>query len=195
MYVDINKYFPNTEKCGDFAISKFSVSSKDIRAMIDGIPAGEYVKLTCNGDVVMSNTPMEERTNRRFVVSANGDVLIGGLGIGMIIMAIQDEPKVKSITVIEKSQEVIELVASKLPFNDKVQIINADVFTWKPEKGQKFDCIYMDIWNWVNSDVWEEEMKPLKRKYCHYMKSKSESPKRFTECWAEWEAKNNRRLY
>lgn len=182
-------------KNGDFEICHFTVSDKDIRAMIDGIPAGQYVKLTHNGDVVMSNTPMEQRTNREFCRKANGDVLVGGLGIGMIILAIQDKPDVKSITIIEKSQEVIEMVASQLPFNDKVKIACDDVFTWKPEKGQKFDCVYMDIWNWVNSDVWEEEMKPLKRKYSHYMKPKAESPKRFTECWAEYQAKNNCRLY
>lgn len=182
-------------KIGDYEISHFTVDNKSIRAMIDGIPAGDYVRLTYNGDVVMSDTPMEQRTNRKFVREANGDVLVGGLGIGMIVLAIQDKPDVNSITIIEKSHEVIEMITSQLKFNDKVKIINADVFTWKPEKGQKFDCIYMDIWNWVNSDVWEEEMKPLKRKYCHYMKSKEENPKRFTECWAEYQAKNNLRLY
>ena len=37
-----------------------------------------------------------------FCCYAHGDMLIGGLGIGMIILAIQDNPEVKSITVIEK---------------------------------------------------------------------------------------------
>lgn len=182
-------------KIGNYEISHFTVSDKDIRARIDGIPAGTYTRLTHNGNVVMSDTPMEQRTNRKFVREAHGDVLVGGLGIAMIILSVQNKPEVNSITIIEKSSEVIELITSQLEFNDKVKIINADVFTWKPEKDQKFDCIYMDIWNWVNSDVWEEEMKPLKRKYCHYMKSKEESPKRFTECWAEYQAKNNLRLY
>lgn len=52
----------------------------------------------------------------------------------------------------------------------------------------------MDIWNYVNSDVYQDEMKPLKRKYGRYLKSKDDSPNRFNECWAEWKAKNNRRL-
>lgn len=38
----------------------------------------------------------------------------------MIIMAIQDKPEVNSITVIEKNQEVIDLVASQLKFNEKL---------------------------------------------------------------------------
>ncbi|APU86929.1 hypothetical protein NPD8_3834 (plasmid) [Clostridium botulinum] len=28
--------------------------------MLEGIPQGEYVTLTCKGEVVMSNTPMEK---------------------------------------------------------------------------------------------------------------------------------------
>lgn len=182
-------------KIGDYEISHFTVSDKDIRARIDNIDCGDYVRLTHRGECVMSNTRMELNTNRKFVRNSMGDVLVGGLGIGLVLMAIQDKSEINSITVIEHSPEVIEMVANQLPFNDKVKIINADVFTWKPEKGQKFDCIYLDIWNWVNSDIWEGEMKPLKRKYCHYMKPKEESPKRFTECWAEYQAKNNLRLY
>lgn len=60
----------------------------------------------------------------------------------MIIMAIQSKDTVKSITVVEKYKEVIDLVASQLPFNDKVRIINADVFEWKPERGQCYLCLY-----------------------------------------------------
>lgn len=192
MYKDMTKLLVPAEN-GAFKIEKFEVG-ESFRAMLDGIMPGGYVKLTHYGEVVMSDTSMEKRTNKYFCYTAHGDVLIGGLGIGMIIMAIQDKPAVRSITVLEKHQEVIELVARQLPFNDKVHIIKADVFAWKPAKGQKFDCIYMDIWNWINSDVYHEEMKPLKRKYGHYLKPLSESPNRFNECWAEWYAKNNRRL-
>ena len=140
----------------------------------------------------MSETPMEQRTNRNFICDAYGDVLIGGLGIGMIILAIQDEPEIKSITVIESNKNVIDAILPQLPINDKVQVINSDVFTYKPK--QKFDCIYMDIWAYVNRDVYKEMVK-LKRRYGHYLKSAEESPKRFNKCWAEWYAKNERRLY
>lgn len=120
--------------------------------------------------------------------------VVGGLGIGMIIMAIQDKPEVKSITVIEKNQEVIDMVASQLDFNEKVNIICADVFEWKPERGVKYDMAYMDIWNWINEDVYKKEMQPLKRKYARFLRSKDINPNRFNECWAEYQAKNGRRL-
>jgi hypothetical protein len=182
------------DKNGGFEITLFEVA-KSFRAALDGIPSGTYVKLTNKGEVVMSDTPMEKRTNSFFCLNAHGDVLIGGLGIGMIITAIQDKEDVNSIVVLEKHREVIEMITSQISFNSKVHIINADVFTWKPQKGQRFDCVYMDIWNYVNSDVYHEEMKPLKRKYGHYLKPISDSPNRFNRCWAEWNAKNNMRLY
>lgn len=180
---------------GDFSISHFDVGRDDIRAMIEGIMPGKYVRLMHRGSVVMSNTAMEERTNNWFCRHAYGDVLIGGLGIGMIVLAIQDRPNVQSITILEKYQDVIDMVAPQLQFNEKVNIVHADVFEWRPSKGQRFDCVYMDIWSYVNSDVYREEMMPLKRKWGHYLKSTSESPNRFNLCWAEYEAKNNRRLY
>lgn len=181
-------------RIGDFELSHFEISANNFRAALDGIPPGKYVKLTEKGYVVMSNTPMEVRTNTRFCIDAHGDVLIGGLGIGMILMEIQDKEKVRSITVIEKNQEVIDLVSIQLPFNEKVNIVHADVFEWKPYKGKRYDCIYMDIWNYINADVYREEMIPLKRKYAHYLKPFAKSPKRFNKCWAEWQAKNNYRL-
>ena len=53
----------------------------------------------------------------------------------------------------------------------------------------------MDIWPYVNSDVYHEEMLPLKNKYKKYLVKKSENPNRYIGCWAEMEARYNRRLY
>lgn len=180
-------------KQGDFELSKFEVKN-DFFSAYHNIAPGHYVKLSYQGQVVMSNTPMEQRTNRHFVCHAHGDILIGGLGIGMIIMAIQNKEDVKSITVLEKNAEVIQMVASQLDLNEKVRIIQADVFSWKPAKSQRFDCIYMDIWPAINYDIYRREMVPLKRRYGHYLKAAAESPNRFNACWAEWNAKTGHPL-
>lgn len=180
-------------KCGsaEVDIMEWTKDNIPIRAVIAGIPVGKYARLCINSNVVMSETPMEHRTNMTFVRDAHGDVLIGGLGIGMILLAIQDKDSVHSITVVEKNQDVIDAVYPQLPVNQKVSLICDDVYTWKPDK--KYDCIYMDIWNFVNSDVYEE-MKTLKRKYGHFLKPQSESPHRFNMCWAEYYAKTGRDL-
>src|SRR5699024_7034403 len=134
MYKDMVSMLNNARE-GDYEIERFTVETGNFRAMIDGIIPGEYVSLKHRGKILMSDTPMERRTNRQFVWNAHGDVLIGGLGLGMIVVAIQDNPEVKSITVLEKSGEVISLITEQISFPEKVKIIQADVFTWKPERG------------------------------------------------------------
>ena len=178
----------------DWKLQKFEINDNNIRAMLEGVTPGKYIRLLHNNECVMSDTNMEKRTNSDFCINAHGDIIIGGLGIGMIIMAIQDKPEVNTITVIEKNQEVIDIVASQLNLNDKVNIICADVFEWKPERGVKYDMAYMDIWNWINEDVYKNEMQPLKRKYARFLRSKNENPRRFNKCWAEYQAKNGSRL-
>ncbi len=175
-------------------LQKFKIKDDDIKAKFNGIAPGSYIRLLHDNECVMSNTNMEKRTNLDFCIKAHGDIIIGGLGIGMIIMAIQDKPEVKSITVIEKNQEVIDIVASQLDFNDKVNVICADVFKWKPERGVKYDMVYMDIWNWINEDIYIKEMQPLKRKYARFLRNKNENPNRFNKCWAEYQAKTGKRL-
>ena len=173
---------------GDFSLSRFTITDNDFYAHYRcGISNGTYVRLTRFGQTLMSDTDMEKRTNREFVAKAHGDVLIGGLGLGMIILAIQDLPEVESIAVIEKYREVIELVGNQLPLNEKVKIINADVFDWKPEKGKKYNCIY-------NKDVYKKEMVPLAKKYSRYLVPSSVDPKRFNDCWCKYEAKTGRRI-
>lgn len=180
-------------KVGNAKIDIFEISNDDVFCFIrNGIPPGKYARLRVNGETMMSETPMEERTNIWFVDNAHGDVLIGGLGIGMIVLAIQDDPRVKSITVLEINENVIDAVKPQLPLNEKVRVLCMDAFTWKPDR--KFDCIYMDIWPYINSDVYNE-MKKLKRKYGHYLKPLDESPERFNKCWAERQAKTNSRLW
>jgi len=181
------------KEMGNFKIDYFEIGENpSFYAIRQGIPKGKYTRLYVNGELAMSDTPMERRTNSFITQNAFGDILIGGLGLGMILLEIQGNDKVNSITVIEKHPEVIEIVGRQLPLNNKVKIIEGDIFTYKPER--KYDLIWLDIWNSVNSDVYKEEMKPLKAKYRRYLKSKSENHERKVTCWAEWEAKNDRRL-
>lgn len=193
LYKNMSELLEERELNG-WKLQKFEISDDNIRARFDGIAPGKYIRLLHNGECVMSNTDMERMTNLDFCVNACGDIIIGGLGIGMIIMAIQDKSEVKSITVIEKNQEVIDIVATQLDLNDKVNIVCADVFEWKPERGVKYDMAYMDIWNWINEDVYKNEMQPLKRKYARFLRSKNENPRRFNKCWAEYQAKTSKRL-
>ena len=127
-FVSMAKILKNRET-ENFKLEQFEIKSY---SPFIGIPEGEYVRLIDKNEkfygCVMSDTPMEHRTNYEILNKANGDVLIGGLGIGMILIPLMQKEEVKSITIVEKYQEIIDMVGSQLPLNDKVKIINGDIF-------------------------------------------------------------------
>ena len=113
---------------------------------------GRYASLRVKGRLMMTDTDMERITNLDFVRRATGDVLVAGLGLGMVLHPICAKPDVRSVTVIEKYAEVTDLVRASLPNHRALHVVTADIFDWKPAKGVKYDTIYFDIWPDLTSD-------------------------------------------
>jgi spermidine synthase len=154
---------------GDWAIESFIVPEKDFSQVISlfktgrGVPAGSYKRLKRGSVTVMSNTPDEIRDFMHFVRASKGSILINGLGMGCIIKSLLDKTEITKITVIEKSPDVIKLVAPY--FTDpRLIIINADAFEYTPPKGEKYDFVWHDIWDYICADNLPE-MTKLHRKY------------------------------
>lgn len=128
------------------------------------IPPGFYRRLSHCGEVVMSNTPMEIRTCADFVEQATGRVLINGLGLGMVLHAILQKIDVTHVTVIEKEQDVINLVARTFNHDSRVEIIHADAMEYCPPAGVVYDVVWNDIWpEFAISNL--DGMKRLETKY------------------------------
>lgn len=73
---------------------------------------------------------------------AHGDVLITGLGFGIIATAIAEKEEVTSVTVLEISQDVIDaFLANNVP-SEKIKIIQADACTY--ETDIEYDCLLPD---------------------------------------------------
>ena len=124
-------------------------------------------KASSYNDCVMSDAEYEKITNRAIINQARGNVLIGGLGIGMILIPLLKDKQVKKITVIEKEKDIINLIYSKIKKHDKsnkLELIHSDIFEVDIPKEQKFDVIYFDIWDNVCGDNWKE-MKKLKKQF------------------------------
>lgn len=122
------------------------------------VSPGEYVKLYVNGRLYMSDTDMERSSNQSFVQYAHGDVMVAGLGIGLIINALREKVSsgdVKSITVYEKYQDVIDVVGPKLR-DLPIRIIQQDILEYRPSKNERYDTIYFDIWSDINTDNLKE---------------------------------------
>ena len=156
-------------KSGNWEVSDVEVSKLDsmmsgMRSAIYYCPAGTYKRLTRNGSCVMSNTPMELRTNAEFVRKAKGHVHINGLGLGVVLLAVLMKPEVESVTVVEKNEDVINLVAPSFAPFDKLTIIQGDALEYKPPAKKKFGAVWHDIWNDVCADTLED-MKALHRRW------------------------------
>ncbi|WP_429169329.1 hypothetical protein [Aeromonas hydrophila] len=146
-------------KSGEWRVESFTISEQEskmtmIRAMASGrpdeyAPAGEYKRLMRGSVVVMSNTPMEIRTNVDFIQRATGRVLINGLGLGMVLTAILKKPDVTSVTVVEASEDVIRLVAPSFADDPRVTITHSCAFQYTPEQGDRFDAVWHDIWDYI----------------------------------------------
>jgi hypothetical protein len=194
---------------GDWRVERFTVSKKDadfhnLRCAISSggggrdIEVGTYTRLLRGkGDprtfggatVVMSDTPAEIRDHSYFVHKAEGHVLINGLGLGWVVEALLRKPEVKTITVIEKSLDVINLVAEhyekKCPKDKKLWILQGDALYYQPPKNKKYDAVWHDIWDYICADNLEE-MKKLHRKYGRRTKFQG------SWCRAECERANGR---
>jgi len=155
---------------GDWKVETFKVEENEFSQMISmlkggrSVPGGTYKRLMRGGTCIMSNTPDEIRDFRHFLNGASGRILVNGLGLGVLLKALLNKPDVTEVTVIEKSEDVIKLVAPTYLTDKRVTIINADAFEYKPPKDKRYDAVWHDIWDAICTDNLKG-MKKLHRKY------------------------------
>lgn len=151
---------------GDYRVEKFKTDSQDFRSLFRGrgVPVGEeFTRLMRGNTLVMSDTPAEMRDHMFAVHKAKGSCLINGLGIGMVLKNILDKPEVTDVTVIEISQDVLDLVATHYD-DDRVRFVCADALTYIPPKGKRYGMVWHDIWDYICADNLPD-MHKLHRKY------------------------------
>ena len=132
------------------------------------VRAGTYTGLFRGGSLIMSNTLDEIRDHHEPLYQAHrlgGRVLINGLGLGMITAAICKLDNVTEVVVIEKAQDVIDLVGDVLVQRYlNLRIIHANAFEYTPPRGSRYSVVWHDIWDDLCEDNLEE-MATLHRRY------------------------------
>ena len=103
---------------------------------------------------IMQDTTKEFRECQEFVNNATGDVLVAGLGLGCIHIPLLNNLNVSSVTIVEKYQEVIDLVWSHCPKDDRFRIIHDDIYTWTPDR--HFNVGWFD--SWIGEDVTNQKL-------------------------------------
>lgn len=129
----------------------------------------------------MTDLYYEWWTQRRAILEASsrgGNVLVTGLGLGLVVESMLGDPEcsVERVTVVEQSPDVIRLVAPYLSekFGARVEIVEGSAFDWSPGTGSRFTVGWHDIWpnphdqeRWPEMDVLEERFAP----YCEWQGS------------------------
>jgi len=150
--------------------SVFLTSYKTVQlCQLDGDPDEE-------DDVWMSDTPMEYETNQRAIEDSEGSVLELGLGIGLFTYYVSKKKNVRSITIVEKEQDVIDLVYPKIK-NKKTRIITQDAIEYLKTTDHLFDTIHIDLWADI---IHFKEMKPIIK-----IAKKKLKPNGIVICWLD----------
>ncbi len=199
-YTDLHTVYPTEPLVSDtytidtIVLSQETVMFEKMRSMGNawltiGLKSDfPYIRLKMNGrGIMMSDTPMERNTNIDFIRKANGDVIIFGLGLGLVILPLLKKENVKSILVVELYQDLIDLVYPVLKKQDtenKLTVIQGDCFEVHKSisKEQKFDCVYGDIWIDICTDNYEE-MKILTKNWKNRINRSN--PNSFIDHWLQ----------
>jgi hypothetical protein len=149
-------------RVGRFAIEASTISKGTIVGGYERYKGGKtiikynfdcpLIKLTEDGNPWMSDSMHEVESTVGAVEVARGDVLVGGLGMGLFPTWIKD--KVNSIDIVELNQEVIDLVFHQVA-TEKMKIIHDDIYHYLRTTDKQYDFIFIDIWQDTLSPFWE----------------------------------------
>lgn len=121
----------------------------------------------------MSPSPSEVFSNRPAVRKATGRVLVGGLGMGMIAQMIKAKKGVRSITIVESRQEVIDAfgpVTLAAPgLCQDITFVCGDFYDvikgCGPRIHATYDSVIVDIWEDYGDAVFDDEFQELKGRH------------------------------
>lgn len=130
-------------------------------------------------DTWMSITPSEMLSLNPGISRAKGKVLLGGLGMGFMLSRIMRRPQVTSVTVVERSQELVKWLQPSIErlYRKRVRLVVGDAIDYMDRKGHQYDSVLMDIWRSYGDRMYDYDWEQA----CLRLKNKS--PKTTTWGW------------
>lgn len=116
----------------------------------DYLAWGPFPKLTVGETIWMSMTPQEIESQYMPIRLAEGQVGLGGLGLGYAAARIASKPSVSHVLVYETNPVVIELWYRNFGEHPKIKIVQQDVATIR---GLAFDLFFNDVY----AKMWDDE--------------------------------------
>ena len=130
----------------------------------------EFPAVLEDGNEWMTLTPVDLDTSDYAIERAHGKVVTFGLGLGYYAYMVSNKDSVDSITVIEKSPDVIvlfkEYILPQFDHPEKVRVIEADAFDYAEREMpcEGYDVAFVDTWRDASDGApMYERMKGLER--------------------------------
>jgi spermidine synthase len=182
-YIDLTKIYTTRLKFGNYVVDQ-----RSSKVIIDPNILKLYnytfdlesehtvflsTKIQGKEQCVMASHLFERLTNQNFIDNAKGDIIIFGLGLGLVIFPLLNDSEITSITVVDNSIDIIDNIGpiiKSYDINNKLTLINGDAFTYYQQLNEaKFDVMYFDYWNYVDETI-QNDMYTLKELYKNNIK-------------------------
>jgi len=180
-----------TGRSGPWVVERVTIPQREYDPEADPRPdcfklrPGTYTSLRRGATQFMTDLYEEWWTQRSAISEARtrgGDVLITGLGLGLVVESIlaADSP-VRRVTVVECSEDVIRLVGPYLEhrYRDRVEIVRGDAFGWEPTSRRRFSVGWHDIWPDPHAERAQMEAEFLEARFAPYCDWQGAWPKEY----------------
>lgn len=141
-----------------------------------------YPSVMEDGHEWMSIKPSELETLKLSIEKAHGRVITFGLGLGYYTYMVSLKPEVTSITVVERSEEVINLfntyILPQFEHPEKVHIIQSDAYGYMDRE------MLPGMYDYVLADLWHDVSDGLDL-YLKFKKRECRFPNTEFDYWAE----------
>lgn len=139
--------------CNDFSVADDGRMIPQIGFFTESF---EYPAVLENGREWMTLMPNETVTTKPAVTNAFGKVLTYGMGLGYFAFSASNKECVESVTVVDSSEEVLELfnrhILPQFPNKEKIRTVKADAFAYAEHEmpSENYDYVFADIWHDVS---------------------------------------------
>jgi len=99
----------------------------------------------------MVDDPMHWYGMQELAKAASGKVLVGGLGLGLVIHALEENEAVTAVDVVEIEEDVVGLISPLIEMR-KTDIINDDFWLYLYRTKETYDTCILDIWVYEETD-------------------------------------------
>lgn len=158
--VSLNRFrLSNDRHIYNGTVAKYGFKTRDLLTMKQHnsyFVCDKTLHLPClvennNSTCWMSAEPFEFNSFKKFINEAKGNVLLIGCGIGYVAYMLSRKNDVKSITIIDSNDDVLELffnyILPQFEHTEKIMTINGDGIEYLKEGNlDKYDYINVDIW-------------------------------------------------